>query len=418
MRFWGRFVGVALLLFAVLVAQERVLIPMDLAQTDHLKAYGIAYRLLQRGTKLEWLLNYRGGSFLFPAENQALKECRLHGVYYEPVSPSKLMEIRQTIEANNMASIMLERPTRIAVYAPPTADPWDDAVRLALDYAGIPYEVVWDPEVLEGKLSQYDWLHLHHEDFTGQFGKFYSSYRQEKWYQEEVALNLQTAKRLGFAKVSRLKLAVLEKIRQYVAEGGMLFAMCSATDTPDIAWVARNTDICAEVFDGDPVDPQYQRELDYEGCFAFENFQVITDPYLYEHSNIDTYLEASGRGPDVYFSLFDFSAKYDPVPTMLVQNHVGLVREFLGQNCGFRRELLKKDVLILGEIENTEEVKYIHGQFGKGTFTFLGGHDPEDYAHRIGDPPTDLNLHKNSPGYRLILNNVLFPAAEKKPLKT
>ncbi|MEO0052515.1 MAG: asparagine synthetase B, partial [candidate division WOR-3 bacterium] len=384
----------------------------------HLKAYGIAYRLLQRGTRVEWLLNYRGGSFLFPVENQALRECRLNGVYYEPVSPSKLVEIRQTIEANNMASVMLERPTRVAVYAPPTADPWDDAVRLALDYAGIPYDVVWDPDVLAGRLSQYDWLHLHHEDFTGQFGKFYSSYRQEKWYQEEVALNLQTAKRLGFSKVSRLKLAVLEKIREYVAAGGMLFAMCSATDTPDIAWAARNTDICAEVFDGDPVDPQYQKKLDYEGCLAFENFQVITDPYLYEHSNIDTYLETSGRGPDVYFSLFDFSAKYDPVPTMLVQNHVGLVREFLGQNCGFRRELLKKDVLILGEVENTEEVKYIHGQFGKGTFTFLGGHDPEDYAHRIGDPPTDLNLHKNSPGYRLILNNVLFPAAEKKPLKT
>ncbi|MEO0025356.1 MAG: asparagine synthetase B [candidate division WOR-3 bacterium] len=418
MSFRSRLVAVALLLFAVLGAQEQILIPMDLTQTDHLKAYGIAYRLLQRGTRVEWLLNYRGGSFLFPVENQALRECRLNGVYYEPVSPSKLVEIRQTIEANNMASVMLERPTRIAVYAPPTADPWDDAVRLALDYAGIPYDVVWDPDVLAGRLSQYDWLHLHHEDFTGQFGKFYSSYRQEKWYQEEVALNLQTAKRLGFSKVSRLKLAVLEKIREYVAAGGMLFAMCSATDTPDIAWAARNTDICAEVFDGDPVDPQYQKKLDYEGCLAFENFQVITDPYLYEHSNIDTYLETSGRGPDVYFSLFDFSAKYDPVPTMLVQNHVGLVREFLGQNCGFRRELLKKDVLILGEVENTEEVKYIHGQFGKGTFTFLGGHDPEDYAHRIGDPPTDLNLHKNSPGYRLILNNVLFPAAEKKPLKT
>ncbi|MEO0020910.1 MAG: asparagine synthetase B [candidate division WOR-3 bacterium] len=414
----SRLVAVALLVVAVLGAQEQILIPMDLTQTDHLKAYGIAYRLLQRGTRVEWLLNYRGGSFLFPVENQALRECRLNGVYYEPVSPSKLVEIRQTIEANNMASVILERPTRVAVYAPPTADPWDDAVRLALDYAGIPYDVVWDPDVLAGRLSQYDWLHLHHEDFTGQFGKFYSSYRQEKWYQEEVALNLQTAKRFGFSKVSRLKLAVLEKIREYVAAGGMLFAMCSATDTPDIAWAARNTDICAEVFDGDPVDPQYQKKLDYDGCLAFENFQVITDPYLYEHSNIDTYLETSGRGPDVYFSLFDFSAKYDPVPTMLVQNHVGLVREFLGQNCGFRRELLKKDVLILGEVENTEEVKYIHGQFGKGTFTFLGGHDPEDYAHRIGDPPTDLNLHKNSPGYRLILNNVLFPAAEKKPLKT
>ncbi|MEO0071704.1 MAG: asparagine synthetase B [candidate division WOR-3 bacterium] len=408
-----------LLLFPVLtLAQQMVLIPMDLTQTDHLKAYGIAYRLLQRGQRVEWLLNYRGGSFLFPEEAQAVKECRLQGVQFEPVSPAKLVQIRQTIEANNMASILLERPTRVAVYAPPTADPWDDAVRLALDYAGIPYDVVWDKEVLAGKLSVYDWLHLHHEDFTGQFGKFYASYRQEKWYQEEVALNNRVAKELGFKKVSRLKLGVLEMIRKYVAEGGMLFAMCSATDTPDIAWAARNTDICAEVFDGDPVDPNYQAKLDYEGCFAFENFNIITDPLLYEHSNIDTYLEATARGPDVYFALFDFSAKYDPVPTMLVQNHVGLVKEFLGQNCGFRRTVLKKDVLIMGEVVNTEEVKYIHGRFGKGTFTFLGGHDPEDYAHRIGDPPTDLSLHKNSPGYRLILNNVLFPAAEKKPLKT
>jgi len=415
--FGKRVVGFWLLMVPVF-AQQMVLIPMDLSQTDHLKAYGIAYRLLQRGHRVEWLLNYRGGSFLFSPENQAIRECQLNGVYYENVDPAALVKLRETIEANNMASITLERATRIAVYASPTADPWDDAVRLALDYAGIPYDVVWDKEVLAGKLSQYDWLHLHHEDFTGQFGKFYASYRQERWYQEEVAINIKTAKELGFKKVSQLKLAVLAAIRKYVAAGGMLFGMCSATDTPDIAWAARNTDICAAVFDGDPVDPQCNQKLDYEGCFAFENFQVITDPFIYEHSDIDTYLEASARGPDVYFSLFDFSAKYDPVPTMLVQCHTGLVKEFLGQNCGFRRTLLKKDVLILGEVENTEEVKYIHGQFGKGTFTFLGGHDPEDYAHRIGDPPTDLNLHKNSPGYRLILNNVLFPCAEKKPLKT
>lgn len=407
-----------LVLVIPMLGQEMVLIPMDLTQTDHLKAYGVAYRLLQRGVRVEWLLNYRAGSFLFPYEDKAIKECRIYGVYFEMVVPTELLRIRQTIEENNMASIVLERPTRVAVYAPPTADPWDDAVRLALDYAGIPYDVVWDKEVLAGKLSQYDWLHLHHEDFTGQFGKFYASYRQEKWYQEEVAINTRMAKELGFKKVSQLKLAVLEAIRRYVAEGGMLFAMCSATDTPDIAWAARNADICAAVFDGDGVDPDCNRKLDYEGCFAFENFEVITDPLVYEHSDIDTYLEATARGQDVYFSLFDFSAKYDPVPTMLVQNHTGLVKEFLGQNCGFRRNLLKKDVLIMGEVANTEEVKYIHGNFGKGTFTFLGGHDPEDFAHRIGDPPTDLALHKNSPGYRLILNNVLFPAAEKKPLKT
>ncbi len=404
------------LLFVTL--SQYLLIPMDLNQTDHLKAYGVAYRALQKGIRVEWLLNYRGGSFLIPADDGVVRDCRLQGVLVQGVTPDEVVQIRRTIEANNMEAVVLERPTRIAVYAPPTADPWDDAVRLALDYAGIPYDVLWDREVLEGKLANYDWLHLHHEDFTGQFGKFYASYRQEKWYQEEVALNTRVARELGFKKVSQLKLAVLEAIRKYVAEGGMLFAMCSATDTPDIAWAARHTDICAAVFDGDDIAPDYQQKLDYTGCFAFENFRLITDPYIYEHSDIDTYQEATARGPDVYFSLFDFSAKYDPVPTMLVQNHVGLVKEFLGQNCGFRRTLLKKDVLILGEVANTEEVKYIHGKFGKGTFTFLGGHDPEDYAHRIGDPPTDLALYKNSPGYRLILNNVLFPAAEKKPLKT
>lgn len=407
-----------LIFVSLLVSQSMMLVPMDLTQTDHLRAYGVAYRLLIRGKRIEWLLNYRGGSFLFPGDEAAVKECRLNGVVVEKVSPAQLVAIRSTIEQNNMASVVLERPTRIAVYAPPTADPWDDAVRLALDYAGIPYDVVWDQEVLARKLSQYDWLHLHHEDFTGQFGKFYASYRQEKWYQEEVALNLKTARELGFKKVSRLKLAVIEEIRGYVAEGGMLFAMCSATDTPDIAWAARNTDICDAVFDGDPPNRSANEKLDYDGCFAFENFRVITDPWIYEHSNIDTYQEATARGPEVYFALFDFSAKYDPVPTMLVQNHVGLVKEFLGQNCGFRRSVLKKNVVVMGEVTNTEEVKYIHGNFGKGTFTFLGGHDPEDYAHRIGDPPTDLSLHKNSPGYRLILNNVLFPAAEKKPLKT
>ncbi|NPV14467.1 asparagine synthetase B [candidate division WOR-3 bacterium] len=409
--------GLTVLVY-LLFSQTMMLIPMDLTQSDHLKAYGVAYRLLTRGVRVEWLLNYRGGSFLFPEDGQAIKECRWNGVFFEEVTPAQLVMIRSTIEANNMASVVLERPTKIAIYAPPTADPWDDAVRLALDYAGIPYDVVWDKEVLAGKLAQYDWLHLHHEDFTGQFGKFYASYRQEKWYQEEVALNIKTARELGYQKVSKLKLAVVEAIRKYVAEGGMLFAMCSATDTPDIAWAARNTDICDAVFDGDPADPSCNQKLNYEGCFAFENFKVITDPWVYEHSDIDTYQEATARGPEVYFTLFDFSAKYDPVPTMLVQNHVGLVKEFLGQNCGFRRTLLKKNVVIMGEVTNTEEAKYIHGQFGKGTVTFLGGHDPEDYAHRIGDPPTDLSLYKNSPGYRLILNNVLFPAAEKKPLKT
>jgi hypothetical protein len=403
---------------AALAEPAMILIPMDLTQTDHLKAYGIVHRMLQRGQKVEWFLNYRAGAFMFRPEAQAVRECNLNGVAYQPVSADEVVQIRATIVKSNMESVMLERATKVAVYAPPTVEPWDDAVRLALDYAGIKYDVVWDPDLVAGKLSQYDWLHLHHEDFTGQYGKFYAGYRQEPWYQKEVAINIKTAAQLGYSKVSKLKLAMIELIRKYVADGGMLFAMCSATDTPDIAWAARNTDICDAVFDGDPIDPAYASKLDYTGCLALENFNLVTDPMIYEHSDIDTYLESTARGQDVYLSLFDFSAKYDPVPCMLVQDHVGLVKEFLGQNCGFRRTKVKKDVLTLGEVVNTEELKYIHGNFGKGTFTFLGGHDPEDYAHRIGDPPTDLSLHKNSPGYRLILNNVLFPAAEKKPLKT
>lgn len=409
----------ALVLAAVVVTLgQQVLIPMDLSQTDHLKAYGVVHRLLQRGQHAEWLLNYRGGSFLLPADEQAVRECRLNGVACEAVGAAEVAAVRQTIEENNMDAVKLERPTELAVYAPPTSDPWDDAVRIALDYAGVEYDVVWDEEVMKGELGKYDWLHLHHEDFTGQYGKFYASYRSADWYRQGVALNEAMARKLGFSKVSRLKLAIVGMIRQYVEDGGMLFAMCSATDTPDIAWAARSTDICNQVFDGDPVDPGFAAKLDFSGCLAFENFTVVTDPMVYEHSDIDTYQEATQRGPDVYITLFDFSAKFDPVPTMLVQNHVGLVREFLGQNCGYRRERLKPSVLVMGEVKNTEEVKYIHGNFGKGTWTFLGGHDPEDYAHRIGDPFTDLSLHRNSPGYRLILNNVLFPAAEKKKLKT
>ncbi len=391
---------------------------MDPRQNEHLKAYGVAYRALMRGINVEWLLNYRGGSFLMRYTDWGEKECHLKGVAYEIVNPQKEAEIRKEINESNMEAILLEKAPKIGVYVPPNAEPWDDAVRLALEYAEIPYTTLWDREVLAGKLAQYDWLHLHHEDFTGQYGKFYASYKNEPWYQEEVKMNEAMAKGLGFNKVSKLKLAVVKEIKRYIQEGGMVFGMCSATDTPDIALAAEATDIVPKEFDGDPVDPNHQRKLNYENCLAFENFNLITDPHIYEHSDIDTYLEATARGPETYFSLFDFSAKYDPVPCMLVQNHVSLVKEFLGQNCGFRRDKIKKKVLILGEVVGTEEVKYIHGNFGKGTFTFLGGHDPEDYAHRIGDPPTNLSLHKNSPGYRLILNNVLFPAAQKKPLKT
>lgn len=391
---------------------------MDLTQTDHLKSYGVAYRALERGINVEWLLNFRGGSFLMNPDEGIVSECRAKGVTYQQVSPAEEVDIRKTIEGSNMDAVVLEKAPKIGVYMPPTKDPWDDAVRLALDYAEIKYDVLWDREVLTGKLGEYDWLHMHHEDFTGQYGKFLGSYAGAAWYQADVTANENMAREMGFAKVSKLKLAVIKAIRQYVESGGMLFGMCSATDTPDIALAAENTDICDAVFDGDPIDPNYARKLDYATGFAFENYHLVTDPMVYEHSDIDVYQEATARGRDIYFQLFDFSAKYDPVPCMLVQDHVGLVKEFLGQNCGFRRDKVRKNVLNLAEVANIEEIKYIHGNLGKGTFTFLGGHDPEDYEHRIGDPPTNLELHRNSPGYRLILNNVLFPAAQKKPLKT
>ncbi|MBS4016516.1 MAG: asparagine synthetase B [Candidatus Latescibacteria bacterium] len=396
----------------------KLLIPMDLTQTNHLMAYGVAYTVLEQGVTAEWLLNYRGGSFLLPEDPSIIRLCQIRGVRTEIIDPGQEISIRKIIEQENMDAILLEKAPKIAVYVPPNALPWDDAVQLALDYAKIPYDKLWDKEVLEGKLYKYDWLHLHHEDFTGQFGKFGAHYHGTEWYQQDVILNQLMAKSLGFNKVSKLKLAVIQQVKKYIESGGMVFAMCSATDTPDIALAAENTDIVPAEFDGDPVDPDFMSKLDYTKCLAFQNFTPIINPNIYEHSDIDTYLETIARGSNVYFSLFDFSAKYDPVPTMLVQNHVSLVKEFLGQNCGFRRDKIKDNILILGDIANTEQVKYIHGKHGKGTFTFLGGHDPEDFAHRIGDPPTNLELHKNSPGYRLILNNVLFPAAEKKPLKT
>jgi len=396
----------------------KLLIPMDLEQTNHLKAYGIAYHALQRGEKVEWLLNYEGGSFLFEENEINAKECLMEGVKATDIDFTQEAAIRTVIEEGNMNAVLLEKAPKIAVYAPPSADPWDDAVRLVLDYAKIPYDVLWDPEVLTGKLSEYDWVHLHHEDFTGQYGKFYSSYGNQDWYKNQVAINEAMAKKLGFASTAKLKLAVAEKIRKYVLEGGFLFAMCSATDTYDIALAAAKTDIVPQIFDGTPVDKDYANKLDYSVTFAFENFQLITDPWIYEHSNIDVTESAASRGENSVFSLFDFSAKFDPVPCMLVQDHTALVKEFLGQNTGFNRHKIKRDVVILGEVKGTEEVKYIHGNRGKGTFTFLGGHDPEDYAHRVGEQPTSLELYRKSPGYRLILNNVLFPAAEKKPLKT
>ncbi len=409
-----------LILFSLTAFADNILIYMDPSQTDHLRAYGVAYWCLAQGYNVEWLLNYRGGSFLTPASEDIEQICRLRGVSYSVVSGEDVAQIYSTIENSNMEVVLLEKAPRIGVYVPPTHDPWDDAVRLALEYAQIPYETVWDPEVLAGELPKFDWLHLHHEDFTGQYGKFYGSYRNALWYQRDVALNQETARKLGFAKVSELKKAVARKIKEYIAGGGFMFAMCSATDSYDIALAAENVDIVDVPFDGDPPDPDCQEKLDFSKTLAFHNFTLITNPMIYEFSDIDVKPPRSSvlNGEDRYFTLFDFSAKFDPVPTMLVQDHTAVIPDFLGQTTAFKGSTIKKNVVILGKYEGTDVAKYIHGNFGKGTFTFLAGHDPEDYAHYIGDPPTDLSLHKNSPGYRLILNNVLFPAAQKKERKT
>ena len=394
---------------------------MDLKQTDHLKSYGIAYWILEQNVNVEWLLNYRGGSFLFPYSTSFENECRLRGVIYETISSVQVNSIYATIEENNMEKVLLEKAPKIAVYTTPTSQPWDDAVTLALNYSEITYDKVYDPEVLAGKLANYDWLHLHHEDFTGQYGKFWASFKNEPWYIEQQIQSENLAKNLGFKKVSQLKGAVALEIKRYVDSGGFLFAMCSATDALDIALAAENVDICDVPFDHDPIDPDYQRKLDFSKTLAFYNFRLYTNPNIYEFSDIDTPPSNMPRLRDAdtdYFNLFEFSAKYDPVPTMLTQNHVNVVKGFMGQTTMFREDKIKPSCIIMGKIEGTNEVKYIHGNSGKGTFTFYGGHDPEDYTHRVGDPPTELSLHKNSPGYRLILNNILFPAAKKKKLKT
>lgn len=415
--FWRRSV-LLLTVIAIPLCGDKILIPMDMTQTDHLKAYGIAYHTLEMGMNVEWLLNFRGGSFLMDYESHIEKNCAMNGVLWEIVTPDRVLEIYQIIADNNMETILLEKAPKIAVYIPDNFEPWDDAVTLALEYAQIPYDQVWDEEVLRGELTKYDWLHLHHEDFTGQYGKFYGNYRNTDWYKEEVRVSEEMARKLGFEKVSKMKLAVALVIKEYIEKGGFVFSMCSACDTYDIGLAAQNTDICHSVFDGDPPDPRANNNLDYSQCLAFENFSVVLDPNVYEHSSIDVAQEALARGPNTYFSLFDFSAKFDPVPCMLVQDHTSLVKEFLGQCSGFRRNTIKPSVLILAEVSATEEVKYLHGNYGKGTFTYLAGHDPEDYQHFVGDPPTELKYHKNSPGYRLILNNILFPAARKKEQKT
>lgn len=390
------------------------------SQKNHLKAYGITYWILNKELKVNWLLNYRGGSFLLPDTPEIQKECQIRGISFEVLSDSKTESILEDISSpsQNMEAVVLEKAPKIAVYTPDGKRPWDDAVTMVLQYAEIPYETVYDEEVLNDGLLAFDWLHLHHEDFTGQYGKFYSAYRSASWYIEEKKAAEAMAKRLGFNKVSEQKLAVALKIRDYVVGGGFMFAMCSAADSFDIALAAEGVDICEPMFDGDPSDPGYQNKIDYSKTFAFTNFILEQNPMVYEFSSIDMTQKRMITPTSDYFTLMEFSAKWDPIPTMLCQNHTALVKGFMGQTTSFNRDEIKSNVLVMGESKINGEAKYIHGIKGKGFFTFYGGHDPEDYQHRVGDAKTELDLHPTSPGYRLILNNVLFPAAKKKKQKT
>ena len=401
----------------------QILIPMDDTQSNHLKAYGLAFWSLENNVTLEWLLNYRGGAFLLPHMRAIEEELLVRNVKYEVLADGQVNQIRSQI-ANpevNMEIVQLEKAPKIAVYTPPGKQPWDDAVTLVLEYAEIPYDKIYDSAIVMGVLPKYDWLHLHHEDFTGQYGKFYSAYRSYPWYKQQVADAEAEAKMLGFNKVSELKLAVATNLKNFVLGGGFLFTMCSGTDSFDISLAAHDTDICESIFDGDGSDPKSQEKLDFERTFAFENFKLERDPMVYEYSNIDgTELHRQNRVTEATdkFTLFDFSAKWDVVPTMLTQCHTPVIDGFMGQTTDFRKEFIKPNVLILGENKALGTARYVHGEMGQGTWTFYGGHDPEDYEHRVGDPPTDLTLHPNSPGYRLILNNILFPAAKKKKRKT
>jgi hypothetical protein len=398
-----------------------ILIPMDAeGQKNHLKAYGITFWTLEKQQKVKWLLNYRGGSFLLPDFDEVQRECQIRGVSFEVISDAKAESILQEISSpsQNMEAVVLEKAPKIAVYTPYGKQPWDDAVTMVLTYAEIPYDTVYDEEVLNDGLLLYDWLHLHHEDFTGQYGKFYRSFRSAAWYIEEKKTAEALATKLGYGKVSDAKLDVALKIRDYVVGGGFMFAMCSATDSFDIALSAEGIDICEPMFDGDGSDANYQSKIDYNKTFAFKDYILERSPNVYEFSSIDMTQKRRIHKTTDYFTLMDFSAKWDPVPTMLNQNHTALVKGFMGQTTSFTRDQIKSSVLVLGENKTNGEAKYIHGIKGKGFFTFYGGHDPEDYTHRVGDPKTELDLHPTSPGYRLILNNVLFPAARKKKQKT
>ncbi|RJP26572.1 MAG: asparagine synthetase B [Candidatus Omnitrophota bacterium] len=411
-----------LLLLPLACMADGVLIPMDGVQTDHLKAYGVTYWALQQKYKCAWLLNYRSGSFLvYDNSGKTFNQTVLHGVTAVVVSDGEIDAIHAQIAQDNMEVIPLEKAPKVAVYTTPSNNPWDDAVTLALTYANIPYDKIWDQEVLAGRLYQYDWLHLHHEDFTGQFGKFYRSFHNAQWYQEKVRLFEAAALKAGYVKVSQHKGAVAKTIRDYVENGGFLFAMCAATDTLDVALAAQGLDIVAPEIDGDGLTPGFQSQLHFSNCFAFQNFELVTNPLIYEFSNIDTSPSPATPGAryqSANFQLFEFSAKFDPVPAMLTQNHRARIADFLGQTTAFRKSILKPNIIVLADFPGFEVAKYIHGVRGKGTFTFLGGHDPEDPQHLVGEEDTDLSQYPNSPGYRLILNNVLFPAAKKKERKT
>lgn len=397
-----------------------MLIPMDQTQTNHLKAYGLVYWTLQHEVSGWWLLNYKGGSFMLPYSSEIETECVIRNVKYQIISSAQQDAIFDEISSPsvNQDAVKLDKAPKIAVYSPPDALPWDDAVTLALTYSEIPYDVIYDKEVILTGLAQYDWLHLHHEDFTGQYGKFYGAYGHTAWYKNQVNNSELEAKALGFNKVSELKLAVAKKIKEYVAQGGFLFAMCSGADSFDIALAAENTDICHDIYDGDPYDIEMDNKIDYSKCFAFTNFTLVKNPLEYEYSDIDVTQTRKATEANDVFTLFEFSAKWDPVPTMLCQNHESVIKGFMGQTTAFNKDLIKPEVLIMGQNKALNEARYIHGSFANGTWTFYGGHDPEDYQHFVGDEPTTLELHPNSPGYRLILNNILFPAARKKKLKT
>jgi hypothetical protein len=417
------FLFLLLLTFSSQLKSTQLLVPMDESQTNHLKAYGLAYWTLENEVTIEWLLNYRGGSFLMPHLKTIEEELIFRGIRYEVLAEGQVNQIRSQI-ANpdvNMEIVQLEKAPKIAVYTPPDKQPWDDAVTMVLEYAEINYEKIYDSAIVMGMLPKYDWLHLHHEDFTGQHGKFYGSARYQSWYQQQVLTAEKNAINLGFTKVSELKLAVAKNLKNFVVGGGFLFTMCSGTDSFDIGLAAQGTDICESIFDGDPSDSRAQEKLDFEQTFAFKDFHLIKDPMIYEYSDIDATDLRNNRiiteAMD-QFTLFDFSAKWDVIPTMLTQCHVDVVKGFMGQTTDFRKEFIKSNVLILGENKVAGTARYIHGEMGQGTWTFYGGHDPEDYQHLVNDPQTDLNLHPNSPGYRLILNNILFPAAKKKKRKT